>query len=108
MGARGRTGERFLTSKLADGPVTLYGSVVLGMSFVGCPNRGTPVCLRCALGEACQLVCLYMCHSCLRRSSCPCGWTDEAKRRAVFEKEVKRRHDVFGTIRSGIAGARSE
>jgi hypothetical protein len=98
-------GPKFKTSLLSNGPVTMGNCVALNMSYVGCPLRGTTKCLWCELGELCQLDCDYLCHLCMSRLACPCGWKDEGMQRAMFEKEMQRRRDVLERVGGGVEGA---
>lgn len=76
---------------LDTGIVTKYVSLQLGISIEGCPQRGTPACLKCEMALACPALCEFACANphmgkeCKHRLNCPCGWSDPLIRRRVFE-----------------------
>ena len=52
----------------------------VGISFVGCPYRGTVTCWICTFKPAVE--CDYLCGDCPERYRCKCGWDQTAMLRA--------------------------
>ena len=76
MVVKGSESGRSGRTRLQNAPISKVIAVNLGLSFDGCPRRGTVACLDCDLAEYCPRACDYSCRMCDVRERCPCGWDD--------------------------------